>query len=66
VFGYLTGQELHDLPSTLYFAFQTVNPDYTQIRPYTYAAKVQSVEELTPSKKYPEFKKQKVIFTDIR
>ena len=66
IVGYLTGQEIHDLPSTLYFAFQNGTPDYTQIRPYTYAAKVKSVEEIIDSENYPEFKKQKVTFTDIR
>ncbi|WP_293165313.1 AGE family epimerase/isomerase [Okeania sp. SIO2C9] len=42
--GYITGQAIHNLPVTLYFAFQEI-PENTQIRPYLFAAKVQSMIE---------------------
>ena len=34
--GYITGQAIHNLPVTLYFAFQEI-PENTQIRPYLFA-----------------------------
>ncbi len=42
--GYITGQAIHNLPVTLYFAFEEI-PENTQIRPYLFAAKVQSIIE---------------------
>ncbi len=65
--GYLTGQELHDLDSELYFAFKSdvETPDNTQIRPYSYAAKVKSTEVLS-GESIPGYGKQKVTFADIR
>jgi mannose/cellobiose epimerase-like protein (N-acyl-D-glucosamine 2-epimerase family) len=64
IVGYLTGQELHDLPSKLYFAFKEVPADITKIRPYMYAAKVESVESLDSMS--PCCGKQLVTFTDLR
>ena len=66
IVGYLTGQELHDLNSELYFAFQKVPADKTKIRPYMYAAKVNYIEDIPSTPKDNGFKKQKVTFTDLR
>ncbi len=65
--GYLTGQEIHDLDSELYFAFKNdiSAPDNTQLCPYTYAAKVKSVVPLS-SGSITGYGKQKITFTDIR
>ncbi|WP_088240487.1 hypothetical protein [Calothrix rhizosoleniae] len=65
--GYLTGQKIHDLDSELYFAFKNdiSAPDNTQLRPYTYAAKVKLVVS-DGSGSIPGYGKQKVTFTDIR
>ncbi|MDJ0677655.1 MAG: hypothetical protein QNJ36_20105 [Calothrix sp. MO_167.B42] len=65
--GYLTGQEIHDLDSELYFAFKNGQeiPDNIQIRPYTYAAKVKSVDPDVAGS-IAGYGKQKVTFTDIR
>lgn len=64
--GYLTGQELHDLDSKLYFAFKEGGlADETPIRPYTYAAKVKSIETKN-DELIPGYGKQLVTFTDIR
>ncbi|BAZ31789.1 cellobiose 2-epimerase [Cylindrospermum sp. NIES-4074] len=65
IVGYLTGQEIHDLPSTLYFAFQEVPTDSTEIRPYIYSAKVQSVDP-TGIDALPGYPQQKVTFVDVR
>ncbi|NEO99738.1 MAG: hypothetical protein F6K58_13880 [Symploca sp. SIO2E9] len=64
--GYLTGQELHDLDSQLYFAFKDgiTEPAHTQIRPYTYAAKVKEIEDHGVS--IDGYGKQLVTFQDIR
>lgn len=43
--GYITGQAIHNMPVTLYFAFQEI-PEHTQIRPYLFAAKVHSIDEV--------------------
>ncbi|MDJ0730380.1 MAG: AGE family epimerase/isomerase [Crocosphaera sp.] len=65
--GYLTGQELHDLHSQLYFAFKNgiPTPKVTDIRPYTYAAKVKLVETFDAGS-IPGYGKQRVTFADIR
>ncbi len=63
--GYLTGQELHDLPSQLYFAFKEVPENKTQIHPYIYAAKVEEIKEF-PGEVIPGFRKQEVTFIGIR
>ena len=66
--GYLTGQEIHDLDSELYFAFKNdvSTPDVTQIRPYTYAAKVKLPIEEVVGGSITGYGKQKVTFTDVR
>ena len=66
--GYLTGQELHDMDSQLYFAFKDGigTPDVTEIRPYTYAAKVKSVADVDGGISITGYGKQLVTFTDIR
>jgi mannose/cellobiose epimerase-like protein (N-acyl-D-glucosamine 2-epimerase family) len=65
IVGYLTGQEIHDEPSTLYFAFKEVPAEITEIRPYIYSAKVESV--ISPKiESIPGYGKQIVTFTDIR
>ena len=63
--GYLTGQEIHNKESKLYFAFQEVPEDKTQIRPYIYAAKVKSIKEF-PLDSIPNSTKQEVTFAEIR
>ena len=66
IVGYLTGQELHDLDSKLYFAFKQGGlADETPIRPYTYAAKVKSIVPKN-DEVIPGYGKQLVTFTDIR
>ncbi|MBV9489149.1 MAG: hypothetical protein JO069_05420 [Verrucomicrobia bacterium] len=57
--SYLVGQVLHDLPVELYYAFESV-PEHTDINPYFYIAKVDSLEAAGP-----EAKLQKVVFSDI-
>ena len=68
IVGYLTGQEIHDLPSTLYFAFNEIPADVTQIRPYIYAAKIdtEASDLSTEQVSIPGYGKQKVVFKDIR
>nr|MDJ0718800.1 hypothetical protein [Prochloraceae cyanobacterium] len=66
IVGYLTGQEIHDLPSKLYFAFKKIPNDKTQIRPYIYSAKVEDIKSLPTDKMYSGFGKQEVTFNDIR
>lgn len=69
--GYITGQAIHNMPVTLYFAFDQV-PDYTQIRPYLFGAKVKSIKELPnynhPYDNYGTFPDRKTVvtFTDVR
>ncbi len=66
--GYLTGQELHDMDSHLYFAFKDGigTPDVTEIRPYTYAGKVKSMVDVDGGVSITGYGKQLVTFTDIR
>lgn len=65
IVGYLTGQEIHDLPSRLYFAFKQLPTDITQIRPYLYSAKVKSIKS-PKIESIPGYGKQVVTFVDIR
>jgi len=75
--GYLTGQEIHDLDSELYFAFKTdqnlcsgTGDDVTcntPMRPYTYAAKVESIDNTVDGGvSITGYGKQKITFTDVR
>ena len=68
IIGYLTGQELHDMDSHLYFAFKDgiSTPEVIDIRPYTYAAKVKSVDTVDGGTSIPGYGKQLVTFSDIR
>jgi mannose/cellobiose epimerase-like protein (N-acyl-D-glucosamine 2-epimerase family) len=65
---YLTGQEIHDEKSELYFAFKGgIQPEITKIRPYLYAGKiVPSISTLNIEEPIPGYIKQKVTFVDIR
>ncbi|WP_180267515.1 hypothetical protein [Nostoc linckia] len=69
IVGYLTGQEIHDEPSKLYFAFKEgiPLPEITKIRPYIYAAKVVPINPtILEEEVIPGYRKKTVFFTDIR
>lgn len=42
--GYITGQAIHNLPVTLYYAFEQT-PENVKIRPYLFGAKIHSMTE---------------------
>jgi mannose/cellobiose epimerase-like protein (N-acyl-D-glucosamine 2-epimerase family) len=68
IVGYLTGQEIHDEPSKLYFAFKEGNqPELTNIKPYIYSAKVVTLPTTNSEEEpIPGYTKKTVFFTDVR
>lgn len=72
IVGYLTAQEIHDLPSTLYFAIKKEDDgslpplEITKIRPYLYSAKVESALAYTGNEPIPGYVKVETKFVDIR
>lgn len=63
--GYITGQAIHNLPVSLHFAFKEI-PDETQIHPYFYGAKVESVKQLRIRFPIPGLTHTIVEFVDVR
>ncbi|MEM9541178.1 MAG: hypothetical protein AAGA60_16950 [Cyanobacteria bacterium P01_E01_bin.42] len=43
--GYITGQAIHNKPVTLFYAFKGAIPTNVEIRPYLFAAKVDSIKQ---------------------
>ncbi|MFB2979627.1 N-acyl-D-glucosamine 2-epimerase [Microseira sp. BLCC-F43] len=69
IVGYITGQAIHNLPTSLYFAFKEV-PEKIELRPYIFAAKVEDINQPTIKgekiEPIPGFIQTEVKFTDVR
>lgn len=63
--GYITGQAIHNEPVTLFYAFKQV-PEDVEIRPYLFAAKVDSIKQPRIRLPIPGLVKTIVTFVDVR